>query len=536
MSHIRIGIVGGGPTSLYLLKGLLDKMQNVSITLFEAGPVFGPGMPYSEGFNADYMLCNAFSREIPIVTQSLVEWLLTLPARELSEWELSYNDVHVRAFYPRVLIGEFLKSEFDTLVSLAPKLGSMIKAECNSRVVDIGDAENGQVFVKTMEKIELFDHAIVATGHVWSPRPKINDVPLLSPWPYKHVTNLREQNVGILGSSLSAIDIVVALGFSRGEFAEESGVVSWVPAPDQRNFKITMISKMGIMPEGDFYYPYPYEPLKIITSEAVKIEVDRGSDGLLNRVFNLLLLELDISDPNYLRNFGGKARTIEGFAEGYFQRRKELGGLLAVKKDFATVRKSMRDRQTIPHRYVLMRAHEEFDLALRSLDAEDWEIFREKLLPVFADCYAAVPHLSVARIIAMYDAGVLSLVDTGENARFRRLPSNGIQVELDTERFEFDVLIDARGQSPSQLGDLPFPSLVEILKATEIPVEAPFKLHLNSNANLSIYCVAMPQLLERHPFSQGLQNCAEIAEFVVNDIAMTVPTGNLKQSSPGVDL
>lgn len=68
MAHVRIGIVGSGATSLYILKELLKSRHKLAIVIFEACPVPGPGMPYSAENNADYMLCNAFSREIPIVT------------------------------------------------------------------------------------------------------------------------------------------------------------------------------------------------------------------------------------------------------------------------------------------------------------------------------------------------------------------------------------------------------------------------------------------------------------------------------------
>lgn len=64
-SQIRVGIVGGGATSPYILKELLSSKQKFSIVIFERGPVLGPGMPYSAELNADYMLCNAFSKEIP---------------------------------------------------------------------------------------------------------------------------------------------------------------------------------------------------------------------------------------------------------------------------------------------------------------------------------------------------------------------------------------------------------------------------------------------------------------------------------------
>ena len=96
----------------------------------------GKGMPYRVDMNADYMLCNAFSREIPRITRSLIEWLEELPKYELDEWELSSHELSPRAFYPRLLIGEFLSDEFSKLCELLKKQGHQITVKMSEHVVD----------------------------------------------------------------------------------------------------------------------------------------------------------------------------------------------------------------------------------------------------------------------------------------------------------------------------------------------------------------------------------------------------------------
>ena len=272
------------------------------------------------------------------------------------------------------------------------------------------------------------------------------------------------------------------------------------------------------MPEGDFYYPFPYTPLKHITKEAVLAEVAQGSDGLLERVFRLLCKELDDCDPNYLRGLGQAARTVSGFGEAYFLRRQALGGLEAVKRDLRETRRSMRAKKTIAHRYALLRGHEAFDYALRHLSGDDYDLFREHLLPVFADCYAAVPHLSLARVVALYDAGVLSLHATGSGSAFRPLDDGRTEVVMEEGRLQVDVLVDARGQAAHSVADLPFPSLVAALKTPDKAVDEPFRLELKEAHKGAVYCLAMPQILELFPFAQGLPNCDELAGQVVADL------------------
>jgi hypothetical protein len=139
-------------------------------------------------------------------------------------------------------------------------------------------------------------------------------------------------------------------------------------------------------------------------------------------------------------------------------------------------------------------------------------------VPVFADSYAAVPHLSLARIVAMFNSGVLSLKATGNDAEFTNNSRGGVQVQTEDETLNFDVMIDARGQASASLDKLPFPSLLEIIPDKNEPLEAPFKISTSSTMPNSIYCLALPQILERHPFSQGLANCADNGKIVASDI------------------
>ena len=518
----KIAIVGTGPMGIYLLKHLASSEEKLAITLFEASAIAGIGMPYDPALNADYMLCNAFSREIPTLDQTLIEWLKHLPARELSLWELSYHDLTPRAFYPRVLIGEYLQSQFTNLCEKARLAGHIVTVKMQARVDDITENDRSQAVVhyKTASgtKTELFDTVVIATGHSWAGVPQIDGVNLVSPWPYTNITDLRDDNIGVLGSSLSAIDIVVAIGHARGQFEEIGDHISWFPNQGNDALKVTMVSRAGIMPEGDFYYPFPYEPLKFLTEDAVTCLIAAGPEGLLDRTFQLLIKELEAAEPEYFEGLPESSRTFEGFAAGYFSRRSELGGLCAVKRDLAASRETLRRKETIPHRYALLRGHEVFDRILRDLSEEEYGRFLEHLMPVFADCYAAVPHLSLARIVAMYDAGVLDLVATEDGAKFSQTGDKRIEVGTEDGQAHFDVMIDARGQSSASLNTLPFPGLVKSILCSKEPLIEPFDLDFVRDRGPQIFCLALPQILERYPFSQGLVECSNHAKSVADGI------------------
>ena len=506
---------------LYWIKRIVSQAVPVSIDLFEASQEAGTGMPYSTEMNADYMLCNAFSREIPPVTRPLVDWLESQPPRELSEWEMSVHDISPRAFYPRTLIGEYLASEFNDLCSNARNAGFDLRVHTNCPIQDVS-IDGDRVLVTSLRggkaEQQHFDIVIIATGHRWTAEPSIDDVRLVSPWPYTRIEALPEAPIGVLGSSLSAIDVVIALGHAHGRFEEHSDHVTWHPHSADSALRVTMVSRTGVMPEGDFYYTYPYEALHHLTADAVADLIARGSEGLLQRAFELLCAELDAADPGYLTDLGPEARTLDGFAPAYFAARQQISGLAAVKDDLAEVRKSVRKRVTVPYRYALLRAHEAFAGILPHLSDEDYRRFMGTLMPVFGDCYAAVPHVSLARVVAMHDAGVLELIATAAGAPFVQLPDGQVSVETEDGIRTFRSVADARGQSAEPLSQLPFPSLAAGFPEDAGPILEPFRLETGNRGSASIYCLALLQILERYPFSQGLANCNALAKRVVDDM------------------
>ena len=517
----RIAIVGAGPMAIYTMKGLLKSRTELDLTIFDMAGRAGCGMPYRSGMNADYMYCNAFSKEIPPINRRLVTWLHDQDDGFLQGWDLERDDIDARDFYPRVLIGEFLNSEFEDLCAAGRGAGHEISVLTEHRVVDVVPIEGAFTLeINSCEGIsrQRFDNVVLATGHVWPEAPEIDKADLVSPWPYANITDLPPGKIGVLGSSLSAIDVIVALGQEHGAFTENGAQVDWFPDTGREALSITMMSHKGIMPEPDFYYPYPYEPLVHVHADAVSNEIAKGPDNLLARVFGLLLAELKHVSPEYMAELGPDALTIAGFSEAYFAHRERLGGLRALRETLNVAIQSQLDKETQHHRYALLRGHENFELILEHLDEADWAIFNDELMPVFGDCYAAIPHISVRRVLALYDAGVLQIIPTGPEGSFKNNQEGGVTVTTTDGDVEFSAVIDARGQSSAPLGDLPFPTLKSALVDPDADLLKPFKLNLRAQSQGDVYCLSMPQILARHPFSQGLPNCNDLGSGVAEQI------------------
>ncbi|MFO4949770.1 FAD-NAD(P)-binding protein, partial [Salmonella enterica subsp. enterica serovar London] len=67
---------------------------------------------------------------------------------------------------------------------------------------------------------------------------------------------------------------------------------------------IVLMSRTGILPEADFYCPIPYEPLSVLTEFVVESEIAKGPDGLLDRIFALMVKELELADPTWCEKIG----------------------------------------------------------------------------------------------------------------------------------------------------------------------------------------------------------------------------------------
>lgn len=83
--------------------------------------------------------------------------------------------------------------------------------------------------------------------------------------------------VGILGTSLSAIDAAMAVACQHGAFTTGAdNALQFICKSDSQSLKLTLMSRNGVLPEADFYCPLPYESLNIATPEAIEDVIVHG--------------------------------------------------------------------------------------------------------------------------------------------------------------------------------------------------------------------------------------------------------------------
>lgn len=541
-----IALIGAGPTSIYTLQALLARAPGpLSITIFEEQGRAGLGTPYRPGWNDPAMLANIAGIELPPVGMTLVEWLARQAPERLAGYNIDPGGIDERTFYPRVVLGHYLRDRFEALVAEGRAAGHAIDVRVRSRVTDIA-AEGDGLCLSVQPRggpayQARFGQLVIATGHEWPEEPEVRPGYFASPWPASALKRIPAGPVGIRGTSLSAIDAAVALAVHHGAFViaagEDAGepapgesapaedqALRWKPHPQGSRLHITMMSRKGLMPEADFFCPIPHEPLTIFTEEAVQGLIEAGETGLLDRIFALFKEQLRLVDPGYADKIGRRA-SVEAFGEGYFAERLAADPFAWAQANLDEARRHFETGTVVQWRYAILRAHEVFARIVPHLDEEDHARFSEHLQPIFTDNYATVPHASIERLLALHRAGALTILAVGDDARLdTHSDASGATMSFDGQQHHFPAFIDATGQRPLEAAAFPFQTLLDqgvVQDAGEIGagyrgivIDDDFRPVSEQPVARRIHLLSLPFILGRNPFIQGLTSCHEMGEAV----------------------
>ncbi|MDF3830832.1 MULTISPECIES: FAD-NAD(P)-binding protein [unclassified Pseudocitrobacter] len=518
----NVAIVGVGPTGIYTFHALIERGEPLAITLFEQAEEAGVGMPYNDDNNATLMLANIASIEIPPIFITYLEWLHQQSDSYLARFAIKRESLHDRQFLPRVILGDYYRDCFLALVEKAERLGFGVSVREASRIADIEATGNGvQLWIDNRNTPEPFDYAVIATGHMW---PEDDDSPrdfYPSPWTGLMDAHIAPCRVGIMGASLSGLDAAMAVVSQHGKFIVEEGKTTRFQRNAQsQSLQLTLMSRSGILPEADFYCPLPYEPLAIATEQAIEVEIAKGSEGLLNRVFQLIVSELEQADPQWSARIGLNKLNADTLADAWFADRKKHDPFYWAQDNLEEVERNKREKHTVPWRYTVLRLHEIVEEIVPHLNEEDRQRFKKGLARVFIDNYAAIPSESIRRLLALREAGLIHIRALGND--YEMQANDGLTtITTDDARYEFDVFIDARGQKALKTKDLPFPTLRKQLLACgdDIPdVGDDYTLQAPDNVRGRIAFGALPWLMHDRPFVQGLVVCAEIGAAMAKGV------------------
>jgi hypothetical protein len=262
-------------------------------------------------------------------------------------------------------------------------------------------------------------------------------------------------------------------------------------------------------------------------------QVVAGRDGDLDSAFDLFSRQLQALDPAYALVIGLQESDADNFAERYFADRMASDPFEWAKHNLEMARQSHQRRQTEAWRYAILRMHQAFGRIAPLLSPHDRRRFEHGLKRCFIDNYAAVPHLSIERLLALHEAGLLSVIGLGNHYRLSRTEQWAVSVPQG--ELHFDAMIDARGQRPLRLDELPFPTLRLQLcahaqakaqnEAHGVLPDLGYAIDRQDPALSRVHCLALPFLLRHNPFIQGLTECAAMARTAVDAILSDMHPG-----------
>jgi hypothetical protein len=477
----KIAIIGGGPSGLFMYKRLTEaNATNFEIDIFERKDYLGAGMPYSaEGANVEH-ITNVSDNEIPIIFNSIEDWVKIAPKEILKKFDINEEKFNEYKVLPRLFFGEYLSAQFNLLKEAAAKKGIKTNVHLNCIVEDMIDlSEDNRVAICVQGKDKVyFDQVIICIGHNW-PKKYEGRIPNYfdSPYPPKKISLKLDHAVGIMGSSLTAIDALRTLARQNGRFQDnEDGTYSY--RLESEGFKIVMHSRSGLLPAIRFHLEDSHlgKDETLSKTEIQKSIAENGGFLPLDFVFEKNFKEMFIKkDPAFYERI--KNMNLEEFVAAMMAYRENMEPFDLFKKEYEEAEKSIEKRKSIYWKEALAVLSFAMNYPAKYLSAEDMERLQKVLMPLISIVIAFVPQSSCRELLALHEAGVLSIVAVGDDAKIEPLETGGADYhyKIDDEEVSvrFDTFIDCIGQPHLSFNDFPFKSLIN--KETLSPARLQFR-------------------------------------------------------------
>ncbi len=265
-----LAIIGGGLTGTSMLCQFVGRMQAllaqgnaapapIDMHVIEKQDFFGPGFPHSDQNSMPFHLINMCARDMSILSaepDDFQDWV----NHHIHEMEEQFPGVAGNEgspdpkchHFPRPVMGEYLKARFHGAVLEAKRIGIRVHLHPGCEAIDMSEGEDDQVRVSIMDRqsrTEVVLHAdrvLLATGHWFGEERRDGYFP--SPWPPRSLQeNIPEGvEVGIIGTSLSAVDAVLTLTANGCFLRSPSGELLYEPPSKPR--RLALYSRRALLP------------------------------------------------------------------------------------------------------------------------------------------------------------------------------------------------------------------------------------------------------------------------------------------------
>ncbi|GHE35986.1 hypothetical protein GCM10017764_19190 [Sphingobacterium griseoflavum] len=472
---------------LLLIQRLLDHFEgNLSIDVFEREATVGAGMPYSQLGAADEHIANVSANELPAVLRSIETWVNKQEKTMLDRFSVSAEEFNAYKALPRLFLGSYLSDEFARLAHRCAAKGFDIKIHYQCEVIDIIDlpASSSVTIVHTNGRT-IVDKAIICSGHFW---PKHNEGRVEgyfdSPYPPAKLNGKNNYAIAIRGASLTAIDAVRTLARNNGYFYETTaGSIAYRRNPDSEEFRLVMHARNGLLPAVRFHL----EDAQLGRGELLSMEeieqIKSENEGFipLDYLYEHVFLDR-INKYGSAMKDTVNALTMEEFVEKMMEYREDIDPFELLEQEYREAARSIRNRTSIYWKEMLAVLSYTMNYPAKYFSAEDMLRLQKTLKPLISIVIAFVPQQSVEELLALHQAGVLSLQEVGEESKVEPLETGGVRYHYTDQSGQqvsdrYTMFVDCVGQPMLSMSDLPFESLKK--SETVAPAMVKFRSQLN---------------------------------------------------------
>lgn len=469
MNDKHLALIGGGPAALFILKHIITAGVCVdAITIIERNGRLGVGMPYGDAGAHTAHLTNVAAIELPALYQSFESFLSAGSYTEHPDFPVGarFNKYQV---IPRLLLGQYLESQFQEYILLARSRGIKVDVLTNHTVTDIIPVAEGRynIVVENGNTPIRVSTVVLCTGHVW-PAAHEKDVPGYYDSPYPPMKFNRPMNcrVAVRGTSLTAVDAIKTLARLNGKFSTaQNGTMTYKKNDDCKHFAIDLFSTRGFLPALRFHTEdESFSAHWLMTEEEIAAyKVEHGGfvalDYVFDRYFKSVLRKKDPAFYHLIKDW-----SIESFADRMLEMRKQNDCFTVFRWEYEEARESIVAQKTIAWKEALSTFSYCMGYVAKHFSAEDMLRFRKTLNPLISIIIAALPQSSYHEIMALHEAGVLTCTALGRDSRVEPGKEGGATIvchdsQQRKQQMEYRVFIDAIGQKAMDYNDFPFQGL-----------------------------------------------------------------------------
>jgi len=170
--------------------------------------------------------------------------------------------------------------------------------------------------------------------------------------------------------------------------------------------------------------------------------------------------------------------TMEDFVEKMMEFREDIEPFDLLAREYKEAARSIQERKSIYWKEMLAVLSYTMNYPAKYFCAEDMLRLEHTLKPLISIVIAFVPQQSVEELLALRAAGILSLVDVGEDSRVEPLQTGGIHYHYKNNHGKackdyYPMFVDCVGQPVLSFSDLLFNSLKE--RQTVAPAVVKFR-------------------------------------------------------------